>query len=85
MLHREIRMHARSPLLETHDLRIWLLVAIVVAVLGLLAVIWDPHDMGDGLVMGPGGSVSTAWDSAQGRLDDFLFGSPPARPAESGR
>lgn len=77
-------MHARPALARPHDLRTWFLVAIVVAVLALVAVIWDPRDLGDGLVLGSEGSVSTVWESAQGRLDDFLFGSPPGRPAESG-
>ncbi len=78
-------MDARSPLPRPHDLRAWVLVAVVVAVLGLMAVIWDSRDLGDGLVQGSSGSVSAVWDSAQGGLDDFLFGSPSPRRPESGR
>jgi len=78
-------MHARSFLAGSHDLRTWILVAIVLAVLGLMAAIWDPQDLGDGLVMGKSGSVTTVWESAEGGLNDFLFGSPPTRAPDSGR
>jgi hypothetical protein len=85
-LHQESRMHAPSFLAGPHDPRIWILAAIVVAVLGLMAVIWDPTDLGDGLVQGSDGSVSTAWESARGGLDDFLFGSSSSvRPVEASR
>lgn len=80
-------MQPRSSPARSHDLRTWLLAAIVVAVLGLIAVVWDPRDLGDGLVLGSGGAVSTVWDTAQGEVDDLLFsvGRLPTRTAESGR
>lgn len=78
-------MHARQFFAGPHDLRMWILAAIVFAVLGLVAVLWDPQDLGDGLVVGSDGSVSGVWESARSGLDDFLFGSPPARPSASGR
>lgn len=85
--HQESRMQPRSSPARSHDLRTWLLAAIVVAVLGLIAVVWDPRDLGDGLVLGSGGAVSTVWDTAQGEVDDLLFsvGRLPTRTAESGR
>ncbi|MGZ5269018.1 MAG: hypothetical protein ACXWC6_00245 [Ramlibacter sp.] len=77
-------MHARPSLSMPHDLRSWILVAIVLAVLALLAATRDSWDLGDGLVLGSGGVVSTAWESAKGDLDDFLFGSPSVRTPERG-
>ena len=78
-------MHAPSFLAGPHDPRLWILVAIVFAVLGVMAALWDPQDLGDGLVQGSDGSVSTVWESARGGLDDFLFGSQSVRAPESGR
>lgn len=78
-------MHAPSFLSGPHEPRNLFLAAVVVAVLGLIALIWDDKDLGDGLVLGSGGTVSAVWESAQGGLDDFLFGSPAVRPAEAGR
>lgn len=69
-------MPTHSSVPTPHDSRTWILVAVVIAVLGLMAVFWDSRDLGDGLVLGSGGSVSAVWDSARGGLDDFLFGSP---------
>jgi hypothetical protein len=68
-------MHAVSSLAGPHDLRTWIVVAIVVVALGVMAVLWDSRDLGDGLVLGSDGSVSAVWESAQGVLDDFLLGS----------
>ena len=76
-------MHAGSSLAGPQGLRTWIVVAIVVAVLGLMAVIWDSRDLGDGLVLGRDGSVSAVWESAQGGLEDFLFGSPSAAPQKA--
>jgi hypothetical protein len=78
-------MHARSFFSRPHGLRPWIAVAVVLAVLGVMALVRDSRDLGDGLVQGSAGSVSTAWDSAQGGVDDFLFGSPSTRRAEPGR
>lgn len=78
-------MHARPSLAGPEGLRTWILVAIVLAAVALMAIAWDATDLGDGLVLGSGGSVSSVADTAQGRPDDFLFGSPQVRPAEPAR
>lgn len=80
-------MHARPSLAQPQGVRTWILVAIVIAVLGVMAAVWDSRDLGDGLVSGSGGSVSAVWDTAQGEVNDLLSwsGNPSTRTAQSGR
>ncbi|WP_427913426.1 hypothetical protein ACPWT1_00150 [Ramlibacter sp. MMS24-I3-19] len=79
-------MHAPS-LARLDHLRTWIVVAVVLAVIGLMALVWDSRDLGDGLVRGTGGSVSAVWETAQGDFADLLssFTSPATTTAESGR
>jgi len=76
-------MHAHIPHAAQHGLRTWILVAVAVGVLALLAIVWDGQDLGDGLVLGSDASVSSLWErpSSHAVTDDFLFGAPSAERA----
>lgn len=78
-----MRVHHSIPTPGPHALRTWIGVAIVFMVLVLMGVLWDRHDLGDGLVLGTDNSVKSVWElvSEPHGVDDLLFGTPSAGQA----
>jgi hypothetical protein len=82
----ETHMHAHFSPAGQYGLRTWILVAVVFALLALIGILWDEHDLGDGLVLGSDATVSGVWERPSTYADahDFLFGTPSAEPAPTG-